>query len=166
LRIGRLFLSGFGNGLVVGLGERANVALLTALLPGLVSLSVEAPGTWFSTDLPLGETKVHHAAALSSETGLVLQGPAHGAGGNRQVAVVARAVSENQLLKMLFPGVTYVRPAAFQAAVILNGVEGGSGSIEGGENGFRVSLEAFDFGGSGVVITCIELSRECIYVIT
>lgn len=102
----------------------------------LVSLSVEAPGTCFSTDLPLGETQVHETATLSSETGLVLQGPAHRAGSNRQVAVVARTMSENQLSKMLFFGDTYVRPAAFQAAVILNGVEGGNGSIEGGENGF------------------------------
>lgn len=39
--------------------------------------------------LPLGETEVHLAAALSLEAGAFLERPAHGAGGDGQVAVVA-----------------------------------------------------------------------------
>lgn len=68
----------------------------------LVSFSVEAPRTRLSTDLPLGETKVHETATLSSKTGLVLQGPAHRAGGNRQVAVVARTMSEINCRRFFF----------------------------------------------------------------
>jgi hypothetical protein len=44
-----------------------------------------------STNLPLGETEVHLTAALSSETGSLLEGAAHRPGGNGQVAVVATA---------------------------------------------------------------------------
>ena len=42
-----------------------------------------------STNLPLGETKIHLAAALGGETGSLLEGAAHRPGGNGQVAVVA-----------------------------------------------------------------------------
>ena len=48
-----------------------------------------------STDLPLGETEVHLAAALSVEAGAFLERPAHGAGGDGQVAVVAIDVVSN-----------------------------------------------------------------------
>lgn len=41
-----------------------------------------------STHLPLGETEVHLAAALGVQAGSLLERPAHGAGGNGQVAVV------------------------------------------------------------------------------
>lgn len=42
------------------------------------------------TNLPLGETEVHLSAALRCEAGLFLERAAHGAGGDGQVAVVAK----------------------------------------------------------------------------
>jgi hypothetical protein len=42
-----------------------------------------------STNLPLGKTEVHLAAALRCEARAFLQGAAHRAGGDGQVAVVA-----------------------------------------------------------------------------
>lgn len=42
------------------------------------------------TNLPLGETEVHLAAALRCEARAILQGTAHRAGGDGQVAVVAK----------------------------------------------------------------------------
>jgi hypothetical protein len=86
-----LFLSGLGEGLVVGLGERADFTLLAILF--VESSNCQSnPHTMETrefTNLPLGETEVHLAAALGGETGAFLEGTAHGACGDGQVTVVA-----------------------------------------------------------------------------
>lgn len=93
------------------------------------------------TYLPLGEAKLRLAATLSNESLLLVQAAADGTGGNGQVAVVAiivRKLASHAFLSFgarhcsvigagrvsmsaekMVGGQTYVKPAAFQAAVIL-----------------------------------------------
>lgn len=85
-----LFLGGFGEGLVVGLGERAHFTLLAVLFIETYHRQSRNlyHGNQLFTNLPLGKTKVHLAAALRGKAGTFLQGTAHGASGDGQVTVV------------------------------------------------------------------------------
>lgn len=91
----RLGLS--SDSLGVGLGEGLGLALLAVLYPTedvpLVKsawLSHDAgSGDRKTTNLPLGETQVHLATALSGDTRAFLEGAADRAGGDGQVTVVA-----------------------------------------------------------------------------
>ena len=89
----RLFLS-LSKGLVVGLGERSTLTLLSVLNICDASVSFPNPSNLVflcsdeSTHLPLGETEVHLTTALGVQAGSLLQRAAHGTGGNGEVAVV------------------------------------------------------------------------------
>jgi hypothetical protein len=87
----RLFLGLGSNGVGVGLGERLDVTLLAVLYSQVFrqSPSARSPCSSAFTHSPLGETEVHLAAALGVQAGSLLERPAHGAGGDGQVAVVA-----------------------------------------------------------------------------
>lgn len=102
-RLGRS--AGFlGHGVEVGLVEVLDLALLAALLDCGICVSgfdlsdlatsrlhfrLQSIGRLGVAYLPPGETKVHLAATFGGDPGVVLQAPAHGAGGDGQVAVVA-----------------------------------------------------------------------------
>jgi hypothetical protein len=97
------------------------------------------------TDLPSGKLQVRLSAAFSIETDVVLEGPANRARSNGKVSVVAVSqVADQQLHTKNTPEKdlcrirefkTYVKPAAFQAVVILKD----GGCEDGGSCGLRRS---------------------------
>lgn len=93
----RLLLSVGDGGLLVGLTEGANLALLAVLYwwktdivsPSSRPIDSNRTGWGTKTNLPLGKTQVHLATAFSSQTRGLLEGSADRASSNGQVAVVA-----------------------------------------------------------------------------
>lgn len=77
-----------------------------------------------SSYLPLGELELVDVAALSLQTGLILEGLPDDAGSDREVLVVTIDHRQRRNPMDLTGFGTYDKPAAFQAATILSGLRG------------------------------------------